>query len=257
MTAQPLNAPYSQFLDNNGAPLAGGKVYTYAAGTTTPQNSYTDSTGVTPAANPVVLDSAGVATIWLSGNYKIVVKTSADVTLHTTDNITATTGAVGDMTKAVYDPANIQEQLLGLTAVQTETNKSLSAASNTINLTPITNSLSGDVTLNNTGTYFDGPSVAQGSTGTWFVSGTVTCLDSAGAGTFIAKLWDGTTIIASCDIQTSGSGIIASMALSGYLATPAGNLRISVKDAASTSGLIKFNSTGNSKDSTITAIRIG
>src|SRR2546426_953355 len=40
-------------------------------------------------------------------------------------------------------------------------------------LTPITNSLGADVALNNTANYFDGPSVAQGTSGTWFASGTV------------------------------------------------------------------------------------
>ena len=122
--AQPLGAPYSYFADSNGAPLAGGKVYTYAAGTTTPQNSYTDSSGTTPAPNPVVLDSAGRATIWLSGFYKIVVTDALGNTISTTDNITAL-NSTGDMSKSVYDPANIQEQLVGLTAVQTLTNKTL------------------------------------------------------------------------------------------------------------------------------------
>ena len=46
--------PKLQFLDANGAPLAGGLLYTYAAGTTTPLASYTDSTGVTANTNPVV-----------------------------------------------------------------------------------------------------------------------------------------------------------------------------------------------------------
>lgn len=129
--AQPLAAPFSYFADANGLPLSGGKIYTYAAGTTTPQNSYTDSTGVTPAANPVILDSAGRATIWLSGYYKIVVKDSLDNTISTTDNITAA-GASGDMNKSVYDAANIQEQLLGITAVQIVTNKKLSDSTTTI-----------------------------------------------------------------------------------------------------------------------------
>lgn len=82
-----LNAPYCYFADSNGAPLAGGKVYTYTAGTTTPLASYTDSTGGTPAANPVILDSAGRAEIWLSGSYKILVADSLGNTIHTTDNI--------------------------------------------------------------------------------------------------------------------------------------------------------------------------
>lgn len=134
--AQPLATPFSYFTDNNGAPLAGGKVYTYAAGTTTPQASYTDSTGVTPASNPVVLDSAGKATIWLSGYYKIVVTDANGVAYPDmgADNITAI-GATGDMNTSVYDPNNIQEQLIGVAAVQSLSNKTL--ISPTLSGTPL------------------------------------------------------------------------------------------------------------------------
>ena len=45
--------------DDDGSPLAGGKVFFYTAGTSTKQNTYTDSTGATPNANPVVLDARG------------------------------------------------------------------------------------------------------------------------------------------------------------------------------------------------------
>lgn len=79
---------FRQELDNNGNPLSGGKIYTYEAGTTTPKATYTDSTGNTANANPVILDSAGRASIWLGdGGYKFVLKTSADVTISTVDNI--------------------------------------------------------------------------------------------------------------------------------------------------------------------------
>jgi len=47
--------PKQQFLDANGNPLSGGKVYTYAAGTTTPLVTYTDESGTTPNTNPVIL----------------------------------------------------------------------------------------------------------------------------------------------------------------------------------------------------------
>lgn len=86
-------APYVFFqeFDNNGDPLSGGKVYTYEAGTTTPKATYTDSTGNTANANPVVLDSSGRADIWLGdGGYKFVLKTSADVTIKTVDNVGGT-----------------------------------------------------------------------------------------------------------------------------------------------------------------------
>lgn len=125
-----------------------------------------------------------------------------------------------------------------------------------VNMSPITNSLSGDVTLNNAANYFDGPSVAQGTAGIWFVSGTVTVTDTAAATSYDVKLWDGTTVIASGEIRlaTANAGMI--IALSGMLTSPAGNLRISVK-ANNTTSLIKFNLSANAKDSTITAIRVG
>ena len=53
----------AQFIDAAGVPLAGGLLYTYAAGTTTPQTTYTDSTGATANSNPIVLDSRGEANI--------------------------------------------------------------------------------------------------------------------------------------------------------------------------------------------------
>lgn len=128
----------------------------------------------------------------------------------------------------------------------------------TINsLTSLTNSLSGDVALNNTGNYFDGPVVAQGTSGTWFVSGAVTLVDTAGAATMNVKLWDGTTVIASSSINLTAANTRQCVALSGVITSPAGNLRISVNDSTSTSGIIRFNSSANSKDSTITAVRIG
>lgn len=81
--------PVVQWFDNSGNPLAGGLISTFLAGTTTPQATYTDSTGGTPQANPVVLDSAGRAQIWFAAaSYKLVLKTSAGVTLMTIDNVT-------------------------------------------------------------------------------------------------------------------------------------------------------------------------
>lgn len=49
-----------QFFTNGGIPLAGGKIYTYAAGTTTAQYAYTYSAGsYTATTNPILLDSTG------------------------------------------------------------------------------------------------------------------------------------------------------------------------------------------------------
>lgn len=120
-----------------------------------------------------------------------------------------------------------------------------------------TNTLGADVALNNTGLYFTGPICNQGVTGTWLATGTVTLADSAGAAAFNVKLWDGTTVIASARTQTYAASGVMSVSLSGVITNPAGNIRISVQDATSTSGGIAFNNSGNSKDSTLTVVRIG
>jgi hypothetical protein len=81
--------PKLQFFGSDGLPLVGGKLYTYAAGTTTPLATYTDYTAGTQNTNPVILDSNGEASVWLpeTTNYKYVLKTSADVTLYTVDYV--------------------------------------------------------------------------------------------------------------------------------------------------------------------------
>ena len=88
MPTQIAPAPKLQFFDANGEPLAGGKLYSYAAGTTTPQATYTDYGGVTANANPIILDSRGETSVWFGSLlYKLKLTTSADVEIWTVDNI--------------------------------------------------------------------------------------------------------------------------------------------------------------------------
>lgn len=132
----------------------------------------------------------------------------------------------------------------------------ISAVATTI--TAITNSLSSDVLMNNNANYFDGPSIAQGSSGTWFVTGTATVTATVAQSNIDAKLWDGTTVIDSTRVLVLTSALTGSfpMSVSGFITSPAANLRISCRSENSTSGVIQFNASGNSKDSTISAIRI-
>jgi len=125
-----------------------------------------------------------------------------------------------------------------------------------VSLSSLTNSLGADVALSNTGLYFDGPSVAQGTSGTWFASGSITLNDTAGGAQYRAKLWDGTTIIASTIFTSGSASFRIQLSLSGIITSPAGNIRISVQDVSSTSGVIESNVVGNGKDSVLTAIRI-
>jgi hypothetical protein len=95
--------PKQQFFDANGQPLVGGKVYTYAAGTTTPVVTYVDAAGVTTNTNPIILDSRGMANIWLlsTANYKYAVFDALDVPIFTTDNIGVTLTAASFATPPV------------------------------------------------------------------------------------------------------------------------------------------------------------
>ena len=88
-------APKTAFVNAAGEPLVGGKLYTYIAGTTTLQTTYTDSTAATANTNPVILDSRGEANVWLGGAiYKFVLKDASDALIWSVDNISAPTAAV-------------------------------------------------------------------------------------------------------------------------------------------------------------------
>ena len=80
---------FVQFFDDDGAPLSGGKLYTYSAGTVTPKDTYTTAAGSIANANPVILDASGRATVFLNGSYKFRLEDSLGNLIEETDNITA------------------------------------------------------------------------------------------------------------------------------------------------------------------------
>lgn len=205
--------------------------------------SYIDYTGVGNAT--------GFAAAPQAGDFRILVCTGAAVFTHNGSTMVVAggtfTASAGDWVLVMATSAT------NFRVIRLKSDGTAAALSN---LSEITASLGADVALNNTLNYFDGPSIAQGSTGTWFVSGSVTLGDSAGGASFVVKLWDGTTVIASTLVDTTAANKQICVSLSGKLASPAGNLRISVKDGTSTSGVILFNSSAESKDSTISAFRV-
>lgn len=98
--AKPMLAyqPYMQFLNTDGTVLNGGKIYIYLPGTTTLLNTYPTAAdaiaGTNANANPVICDSSGRPSssgspidIYVTQSYKMVVKTSADVTVRTVDAV--------------------------------------------------------------------------------------------------------------------------------------------------------------------------
>ena len=92
--ASVLLSPYGngqQFFDDNGVPLAGGLIYTYQAGSSTPLATYTTNGGTIANANPIVLDASGRTPqqIWLltGFSYKFVLQNADAVLIQTLDNI--------------------------------------------------------------------------------------------------------------------------------------------------------------------------
>lgn len=91
MNLSPL--PVQRFYSNIGLPLVGGKLFTYAAGTTTKIATYQNETG-TPNSNPVVMNFRGEANVWLDPTltYKFVLAGPLDTDppanpIWTVDNI--------------------------------------------------------------------------------------------------------------------------------------------------------------------------
>lgn len=115
--AFPLINPVFQFFDNAGEPLSGGLLYTYAPGTTTPKTTYTDENLSVPNANPIVLDSAGRCTIFLTDGeeYKFLLQTSAAVTLRTIDEVKSPSSMTQAAVALALYPRTASETSAGIT----------------------------------------------------------------------------------------------------------------------------------------------
>jgi hypothetical protein len=94
----------AQFFDDNGSPLVGGKLYSYAAGTTTLLTTYTTSAGTVANTNPIILDAGGRTPneIWQATGIllKFVLYTSTNELIGTYDGI-----------PSINDPFGINSQL--------------------------------------------------------------------------------------------------------------------------------------------------
>lgn len=123
----PLPAPQLQFIDGDGNPYAGGTVETYVPGTTTPQNTWADEGETVLNTNPVVLDAAGRASIWGSGDCRFIVRDVTGQLVY--DGVTSVANLAGLVTTAQLNAA-----------VQTETNRAEAAEST------LTNNLTAETT---------------------------------------------------------------------------------------------------------------
>ena len=90
-----LPSGYETLEDANGASVPGGLIWTYQAGTTTPQTTYSDSNLTVPNSNPIIADGAGrwFAYAPTGAAFKLVFETPAippahGATIRTVDNLT-------------------------------------------------------------------------------------------------------------------------------------------------------------------------
>ncbi len=123
-----------------------------------------------------------------------------------------------------------------------------------VSQTYYTNSLGANVTMTSAATFYDGPSTAQGTSGTWLATGGVTINDTSNITQYTCKLWDGTTVI-DAGPPAQAASYTAHIHLSGVLASPGGNIKITCSSSA-TGAVMLYNQTGTSKDSTLTVVRI-
>lgn len=89
-------APYVA-VDGNGNPMAGAQLFFYVTGSSTPKDTFSDAGLTTPNSNPVVADSNGLfGPIYLAQDtdYKLILKTSAGVTVATRDPLLVNTLSV-------------------------------------------------------------------------------------------------------------------------------------------------------------------
>jgi hypothetical protein len=123
----PVGGVAAQFFDNSGNVLTGGKLYTYQAGTTTPQASYTTSAGNVARTNPIVLNAAGrvpdSGEIWITSQaYKFVLETSTGVLIATYDNVVAAGSGAYTVQNFTGDGTTVAFTLTSAPASENSTN---------------------------------------------------------------------------------------------------------------------------------------
>lgn len=106
-TGQVMPPPVFTAYDSNGDPCSGCKLFSYAAGTTTKQNTYTTSALSVTNSNPIVLDSAGRATVFVNPtlSYKFVLAPASDTDppaspIYTVDSVVGPFSGVVSITAA-------------------------------------------------------------------------------------------------------------------------------------------------------------
>jgi hypothetical protein len=146
------------FFDNNGALLASGSLSYFRAGTTTPQNVYSDAAGVTALPNPVSLNSAGRAVdaggttvaVYLKDNgfdFKETISNSSGTVLYTDDDIAEPVdlaASLSDTAKPRIQYATDTAASVSLTAADLGGGRKASTVANSITYAPLSAATAGN-----------------------------------------------------------------------------------------------------------------
>jgi hypothetical protein len=116
----------SGLTDPAGHPLAGGKVYTYAAGTLAPKSTFAEASLATPNTNPIILDPIGRCLAFGDGRFKFIIQTASGSTLYTWDGLSYKSVIANAPGTAAYSGFSTAGQttisVLGYTDVSTKPN---------------------------------------------------------------------------------------------------------------------------------------
>lgn len=126
MTNQSMPPLQSQFFDQCGKPLVGGRVFIYEAGTLAEKATYLDKDGTIQNTHPIILNEAGCAAIFYSGLAHVIVVSRCGVLINDVDNVGwvvySGTEPTPPSTKPEIALAALlnQQQIIGNTAAQAE-----------------------------------------------------------------------------------------------------------------------------------------
>ena len=143
MSTQIPVLPFLQFLDSNGDPLAGGKLYTYESGTVTPKATYTDAAGTIANTNPVILDANGQAIVRIvSGSYTFALYDENDVLQWSVNDVSSFGTIIGGVTGALIiendlsdlNDVDIALSNLGISPLKSEVTTSITDAMGPTNI---------------------------------------------------------------------------------------------------------------------------
>lgn len=180
-----------RFFDSNGAPLSGGKLYSYAAGTSTPLNTYADSSGLIANTNPIILDSSGEAVVWLgSSPYKFVLKDALDITQWTVDDIVN----VADIADGSITTSKIADSAVTLPKIATDSISTTAIVDGNVTtakiadgaITQAKRAALGQQLSSSSGSYF-----YTGSTGTQDVTNLSVTITTTGRPVYVGIIHDG------------------------------------------------------------------